>query len=169
MSKPLKISQQPTRKDCLDLHIHALTEGEKIRIQQAEFHQKAEDKKKAKRQKIISEMSYESKTGLIKYKGELCKIISPKKILNPTYINVEGERFPTNKLIFTLLNMDIFNYVVVHLDGNKLNNQLLNLELMTKHDSNRYHFKKRQNFRLNNIPKQKTNYERKTINSRNQK
>ena len=74
------------------------------------------------------------------YRGQVLKIVTPKKSTNYTSVKSrpknkigDSKRIQLHKLVWTTFNGDFDNtvFVINHIDGNKDNNCLSNLELLT--------------------------------------
>ena len=103
--------------------------------------------------KTLDGLSYDQ-YGQIYLKGVLLNQTISKSTGYP-YIVINDRTINVKRIIFMIAKVDIKNLVVVNLNGIKTDNNLDNLELMTRHECNQHHFNLRQ--------KRKNNERNKTI------
>lgn len=63
---------------------------------------------------------------------------------------IDGNTYSKHLLIHDLLGIDRTGFVVIHRDGDKLNNRAENLELMTRGEANKHFFNIRNDIQTNN-------------------
>lgn len=85
----------------------------------------------------LSDLSYDDDGNLYHKQKKLTPKINtdgyPYIVLNAQKINVK-------RVIFMIALIDLTNFVIVNLDGDKQNNSLTNLEIMTRTECNQHHF-----------------------------
>jgi len=99
---------------------------------------------------IKKHLKYYRSTGNIKYKGKYCPV--KLSITGSPYIEIKinifnGKKYKetykykyyTNILIFELLDIDLADNTVVHINGNRTDNRYENLKILKSKDWNKFH------------------------------